>query len=91
MASIRLLPRMQLRGTAAEYDQSLKAVAGRLGVELREVPDWVCCGATSAHAVDPQAALCMAADTLAKARKAGMDQVLAPLCHVLPASGGGQS
>ena len=52
-------------------------------MELQEVPQWVCCGATSAHAVDPHAALALAADTLAKAHGAGMKQVLAPcaMCY----------
>ncbi len=72
-----------MQGTAAEYAESLKAVARCLDQELREVPDWLCCGATSAHAVDPHAALCLAADTLAKARRAGLEQVLAPcaMCY----------
>jgi len=71
-------PGCSLSGTAAEYDRSLRAVACHMGVELREVPDWVCCGATSAHALDREAALCMAADTLAKAARAGLTRVLAP-------------
>ena len=72
-----------MHGTASEYDRSLRAVAGRMGVELKEVPQWVCCGATSAHAVDAQTALCLAADTLAKAQGAGMERVLAPcaMCY----------
>lgn len=71
-------PGCSLSGTAAEYDRSLRAVAAHMGIELREVPEWVCCGATSAHAIDREAALCMAADTLAKAARAGLRRVLAP-------------
>lgn len=78
MNALGYYPGCSLRGSAAEYDRSLRAVAGEAGVELREVPDWVCCGATSAHAVDHEAAICLAADTLAKARKAGLTTVLAP-------------
>lgn len=76
-------PGCSLGGSASEYDHSLRAVAGRLDVELQEIPDWVCCGATSAHAIDHEAALCLAADTLAKARKAGLSEVLAPcaMCY----------
>jgi len=72
-----------LSSSAAEYDHSLRAVAGQLGVELQEIPDWVCCGATSAHAIDHTAALCLAADTLAKTRKAGLTELLAPcaMCY----------
>ncbi len=83
MNSIGYYPGCSLSGTAAEYDRSLKAVAGRLGVELKEIPDWVCCGASSAHAIDHEASLCLAADTLAKARRAGLNQILAPcaMCY----------
>ena len=83
MTAIGYYPGCSLRGTASEYDRSLRAVAARLGVELREIPDWVCCGATSAHAIDHEAALCLAVDTLAKARRAGLNEVLAPcaMCY----------
>ena len=83
MSTIGYYPGCSLRGTAAEYDRSLKAVAGKLGVELKEVPGWVCCGASSAHAIDHATTLALAADTLAKARKAGMEQILAPcaMCY----------
>jgi heterodisulfide reductase subunit B2 len=78
MSALGYYPGCSLTSSANEYDRSLRAVAGKLGVELREIPDWVCCGATSAHAIDHETALCLAADTLAKARKAGLSQVLAP-------------
>lgn len=83
MNRIGYYPGCSLHGTAAEYDASLRAVCGRLGVELQELPDWVCCGATSAHAIDHTAALCLAADTLAKARRAEIDEILAPcaMCY----------
>lgn len=83
MNTIGYYPGCSLSGTAKEYDLSLRAVAGKLGVELKEIPDWVCCGATSAHAIDHATTLALAADTLAKARKAGMEQVLAPcaMCY----------
>jgi heterodisulfide reductase subunit B len=83
MSVLGYYPGCSLKGSAGEYDRSLRAVAGQLGVELREIPDWVCCGATSAHAIDHDAALCLAADTLAKARRAGLAEVLAPcaMCY----------
>jgi heterodisulfide reductase subunit B len=78
MSAIGYYPGCSLRGSASEYDRSLRAVAARLDVELKEIPDWICCGATSAHAIDHDAALCLAADSLAKARRAGLTEVLAP-------------
>jgi len=83
MSALGYYPGCSLTSSASEYDRSLRAVAAQLGVELREIPNWVCCGATSAHAIDHDAALCLAADTLAKARRAGMAEVLAPcaMCY----------
>ena len=42
-------PGCTLHSTSREYDLSTREVCRRLGVELTEVPDWICCGATSAH------------------------------------------
>ena len=83
MSVLGYYPGCSLTSSANEYDRSLRAVAGQLGVELHEIPDWICCGATSAHAIDHNAALCLAADTLAKARRAGLTEVLAPcaMCY----------
>lgn len=83
MTPIGYYPGCSLSGTAAEYDRSLRAVALALDVELREIPDWVCCGATSAHAIDHHLARALAADTLVKARGTGHDRVLAPcaMCY----------
>ena len=52
MFSIGYYPGCSLGGSAKEYDISLKAIAPKLELELKEIPDWVCCGATSAHAMD---------------------------------------
>jgi len=45
-------PGCSLHGTAKEYDQSVKTVSRALGVELKEIEDWSCCGATSGHATN---------------------------------------
>jgi len=45
-------PGCSLKSSATEYDASLRAVFEQLGVELVEVPDWVCCGAAPAATVD---------------------------------------
>ncbi len=42
-------PGCSLHSTGAEYDVSFKKVAGKLGIELAEVPGWVCCGTSPAH------------------------------------------
>lgn len=82
-ASVGYYPGCSAHGTGKEYEQSLKVVTRALAVQLREVPDWLCCGASSAHAIDRNLALALSGDTLAKARDAGLDQVLAPcaMCY----------
>jgi len=45
-------PGCTLKGSAQELDESFRNGAERLGVRLTEIPDWTCCGASSAHMVD---------------------------------------
>ncbi len=42
-------PGCSLHSTAKEYNLSTKEVANSLGIELIDIPDWICCGATPAH------------------------------------------
>lgn len=63
-------PGCSLDGSALEYNISTKAVLNALGVELLELPDWTCCGATAAAAVSPLLSLVLPARNLAIAEKA---------------------
>jgi heterodisulfide reductase subunit B len=49
---LSFFPGCSFRGTAKEYGESTHAVMGTLGHELVEIPDWNCCGASSAHSTD---------------------------------------
>jgi heterodisulfide reductase subunit B len=71
-------PGCSMKGSAREYSESLLAVARELGLELPEVPDWNCCGATAAHNLDRDLSLALPARILAAAEKAGMEEVLVP-------------
>ena len=53
-----------------------QAVSRLLGVELCELPDWNCCGASSAHVTDESLAHSLVARNLAIAEKQGMDVVV---------------
>lgn len=83
MKTLGYYPGCSLSGTAFEFDLSVRAIAKRLETDLKEVPDWVCCGATSAHAIDRESALALAADSLSKALRAGHREILAPcaMCY----------
>ena len=66
-------PGCSLHGTAKEYDQSVRAVSRALGIELKEVDDWSCCGATSAHSTNFKLSIALPARNLIAAEKDAMD------------------
>jgi len=71
-------PGCSLLGSSREFDESVRAVAQAIGLELVEVPDWNCCGASSAHVLDHKLSLSLPARILAQAEAAGLTEVLAP-------------
>jgi heterodisulfide reductase subunit B len=71
-------PGCSLHSTGKEYDASFRAVCRRLGIELVEVKDWVCCGTTAAHALSWRLALALPLKNLAEAEKQGLTELLAP-------------
>ena len=62
-------PGCSLHSTAKEYDLSARAVAEALGIELIEIPDWVCCGATPAHITMHLLSLALPVKNLIQAKK----------------------
>ena len=46
-------PGCSLDATAKDFYTSTLAMADKLGVELAELEDWICCGSTAAHNTDP--------------------------------------
>lgn len=58
-----------MEGTARDYQLSTLAVAQVLGLELPEIPDWICCGSTAAHSTDPLLAAALPAKSLLAAAK----------------------
>lgn len=70
-------PGCSLHATAKEYDESTQAVAKAAGVDLVEIPDWNCCGASSAHVTDPFLGFALPARTLAQGEEMGLD-IVAP-------------
>jgi heterodisulfide reductase subunit B len=69
-------PGCSLEGTASDYAASIAGVAPLLGLELAELEDWNCCGATAAHSTNHNLALALPARNLALAQKAGRDVVV---------------
>ncbi|MCK4908562.1 MAG: CoB--CoM heterodisulfide reductase iron-sulfur subunit B family protein [Planctomycetes bacterium] len=71
-------PGCSLHSTGAEFDVSFKAVSGKLGIELEEVPGWVCCGTSPAHASSHLLATALPIKNLALAEYAQAKEVAVP-------------
>jgi heterodisulfide reductase subunit B len=69
-------PGCSLEGTAADYAASIAGVAPLMGVELLELEDWNCCGASAAHSLNHALSYELPARNLALARKTGLDLVV---------------
>ncbi len=75
---ISYYPGCSLHGTALEYDASLRSVCRLLGIELVEIEDWNCCGASSAHCVNEELSVLLPARNLALAEGLGRSELLVP-------------
>jgi len=70
---ISYYPGCSLESIAKEYDLSVRSVAKMLDIELVELEDWNCCGASSGHNTNHQLSLALPARNLALAEKEGLD------------------
>ena len=72
-------PGCSLGCTARPYGTSTKAIAGPLGLELEEIEDWNCCGATEYIALNKTAAYALIGRNLALAAKQdNLEQLITP-------------
>jgi heterodisulfide reductase subunit B len=63
-------PGCSLEGTAREYDQSTRALLAALDVQLTDIEEWTCCGASAAEATSALLSLALPARNLALAERA---------------------
>ncbi len=75
---ISYFPGCSLHGTGKEFGLSVEEVSKALGVELQEVDDWSCCGASSAHATNFMLSLALPARDLIQAEKGGARDMMVP-------------
>ena len=75
---IGFYPGCSLTGSSREYNESLLAIAKEAGIELREINDWNCCGATAAHNLNKELSLSLPARNLALAEFEEMDELVVP-------------
>lgn len=73
MSAYSYFPGCSQGSSAHEYGESTVVVARELGIELREIPDWNCCGASSGHMTNHLLSVTLPARNLAIAKRDGLD------------------
>jgi len=68
-------PGCSQKATSRPYEKAFLAACSRLGVELEELKDWNCCGATMAVSCNKVLAMALAGRNLAIAEKTGLPVV----------------
>lgn len=71
-------PGCSLSTSAVDFDLSFKYVARALGIELIELRDWVCCGASSARSISHPLSVALPILNLSHAEQDGFKQLIAP-------------
>lgn len=70
-------PGCSLKGGSRHYEESLLPVFKEIGMELEELEDWNCCGATAYFSIDDTMAAAICGRNLSLAEKVGKD-IIAP-------------
>jgi heterodisulfide reductase subunit B len=71
-------PGCTLHSTGVEFGVSAALVCAALELEMVEIPDWNCCGASSAHSMDARLFLALPARNLAQAQAVGVEDMAIP-------------
>ncbi len=75
-----IIPAVPWSTAPRDYSESIAGVAQLLGLQLDEVDDWNCCGATAAHSINDYLALALPARNLVRAEKQGQEVVVPCAC-----------
>jgi len=82
MTQLAFYPGCALQSMSWDYRESIKQVVSNLDIELTEIREWTCCGATAAHSLDDRMAVILPARNLAGAEALGLDLAVAcPMCY----------
>jgi len=76
MTRVSYYPGCSLEASAREFDTSIRATCRLLSIDLSELEDWSCCGATAAHSLNKYLAIALPARNLVMAEKQGYDLVV---------------
>lgn len=75
---IAYYPGCSLHASSELYDIQSRMVLKQLGVDLKEIEDWNCCGATSASKTDDFLAIALPARNLGIADASGLSEIVIP-------------
>ena len=75
---IAYYPGCSLHQSSQFYDHQTRKIFSELGITLKEIDDWSCCGATSAGKFDDFLAVALPARNLGLAENEGYDEMLIP-------------
>lgn len=75
---IAYYPGCSLSSMASEYDLSTRCVCEKLDIELKEVPDWNCCGASVAHSLNHFLGVALPFRNLILTQNMKLDTICAP-------------
>ena len=78
---IPYFPGCTLHSKAQSFDASARAAARALGIEMEELPEWTCCGATFSMSADSVMGLVAPTRILASAKEAGKLLTLCSFCY----------
>jgi len=79
MSKVAYYPGCALEGSGGPYDRSTRALVDKLGLEMKNLADWNCCGAMEVKNIHPMLQTYMSARNMAiAAEKMGFDTVMAP-------------
>jgi heterodisulfide reductase subunit B2 len=71
-------PGCSVRSSSKAYEKSLLLVMKGLGIKLKEIDDWNCCGATAYFGTDKKMATAVAGRNLSLAESQKMDDIVIP-------------
>ena len=71
-------PGCALHGSSNDYEMSVRACLSKLQIDVREIDDWICCGASAAHSLNQKLSVALPARTLGLAERDGLNDILAP-------------
>jgi len=78
MPGIAYFPGCSLHSMAKEYDTSFRSVCKKLGIELKEIEGWICCGSTQVESTDHLLSLSLSFKNISFAEKMGLKDIVAP-------------